>query len=137
MWGFVHFALNTCDCRFGIGIILGIDLLSRLLEDPIVLIVVIMASFVHEILENLSHVVVIGSLLKFQVPAIIEVSIELFWHSPCQSFNRGTDFLVLDPVVLVIFIFSLKALPRECAFEEINENKSYGLEVVSSTLFYA
>ena len=114
--GFVHFALNTCDSRFGISIILGIDLLSRLLEDPIVLVVVIVASFIHEILENLSHIIVIGSLLKLQVPAIIEISIELLWHSPCQRLNRGTDLLVLDPIVLVIFILSLKALPRECAF---------------------
>jgi hypothetical protein len=109
---FVHFALNTCDSGFGISIILGIDLLSRLLKDPIVLVVVIVASLVHEILENLSHVIVIGSLLKLQVSAIIEISIEFFWHSPCQRLNRGTDLLVLDPIVLIIFILSLKALPR-------------------------
>jgi hypothetical protein len=70
------------------------------------------ASLVHEILENLSHVIVIGSFLKLQVSAIIEISIELFWHSPCKRLNRGTDLLVLDPIVLIIFILSLKALPR-------------------------
>jgi hypothetical protein len=96
-----------------------------------------MTPLVHKILEYLSHVVVIWSLLKLQVPAIIEVSIELLWHSPCQRLNRGTDFLVLDPIVLVIFILSLKALPRECSLKEVNQNESDGLEVVSSALFYA
>jgi hypothetical protein len=126
-WGILHLALNTCNSWFGISIILGIDLLSRLLEDPIVLVVVIMSSLVHEILEDLSHVVVIRSLFELQVPAIIEVSIKLLWHSSCQRFNRGANFLVLDPIVLVIFILSLKALPRKCAFEEVYQNKSNGL----------
>jgi len=136
-WEIVHFALYTCDSRFGISIILGIDLLSRLLEDPIVLIVVIVASLVHEVLEYLSHVVVIRPLLKLQVPAIIEVSMELLWHSPCQRLNRGLDLLVLDPIVLIILILSLKALPRECALKEVNQDESDRLEVVSSALFYA
>jgi len=35
-----------------------------------------MPSFVHEILENLSHVVVVGSLLELQIPAIIQIGIE-------------------------------------------------------------
>jgi hypothetical protein len=136
-WKIIHFALNTCDSRFGISIILGIDLLSGLFEDPIVLIVVIVASLVHEILEYLSHVVVIRPLLKLQVPAIIEVSMELLWHSPCQRLNRGLDLLVLNPIVLVILILSLKALPRKCALKDVNQDESNRLKVVSSALFYA
>jgi hypothetical protein len=78
-----------------------------------------MTSLVHEILEYFSHVVVIWSLLKLQVPAIIKIGVELLWHTPSKRLNGGAYLLVLDPVILVIFIFPLETLPRKCALEEV------------------
>ena len=96
-----------------------------------------MTSLVHEVLEYLSHVVVIRSFLKFQVPAIIEVSIKLLWHSPCKRLDGSADFLVLNSIIFVVFILSLKSLPRKCAFKEVNQDEPDGLQVVSPALFYA
>ena len=77
----LHFALHSGHSRFGVSIVLGVDLLSRLFEHPVILIVIIVTSFVHEILEYFSHVVVVWSLLELQISAIIQVSVELLWKT--------------------------------------------------------
>jgi hypothetical protein len=74
-----------------------------------------MASLVHEVLEYFSHVVIVGSLLKLQIPAIVEIGIKFLWKSSSQRFNGRAHFLVLDPIVLVILVFALKSLPRKRA----------------------
>lgn len=84
-WGLlVELALDSCNGGFGIGVVLGVHLLSRLFEHPVVLVIVIMTTFVHEVLENFPHVVIVWSLLELQIPAIIEIGIELLWKSPGQ-----------------------------------------------------
>lgn len=80
-WLLFELTLDAGDGGLRVSIVLRIDLLSRLLENPIVLIVVVMAPLVHKILENFPHVVVIWSLLKLEVPTIIEIGVELFRQS--------------------------------------------------------
>ena len=72
---------------FSIRIIVLWYFMSGLLKDPVVLVIVVVTSLIHEILEYLSHVIVVRSLLKFEIPAVLEIGIEFLWNPPCERFD--------------------------------------------------
>ena len=112
-------------------------LASFLLEDPVVLVIILVTTLVHQVLEDLPHVVVVWPLFELEVPAVLKILVELLRKTPGERLNRRCHLLVFDSIVLVIFVFALKALPWQTAFQEVYQNEAYGLEVVSTTLFYA
>lgn len=85
--------------------------MSSLFEYPIVLIVVVVTTLIHEIFEYFPHVVVIGPLLELQIPTILQIGVEFLWDASRQRFDSCRHFLILDAIVLIIFVFTLKALP--------------------------
>jgi len=60
------------------------NLLALLLEDPVVLVVVVMATLVHEVFEDLAHVVVVGPLLELEVTAVLQVDVHFLGDAPGQ-----------------------------------------------------
>ena len=54
-----------------IGVIMLWYFMSSLLEYPVILVIVIVTTFVHQVLEYFSHVIVIRSFLEFQVSAVL------------------------------------------------------------------
>ena len=55
----------------------------------------------------------------------------------CQLLDRGLDFLFLNTVVLVIFIFSGKALPGQRTLEEVKQYVTDRLHIISTGLLDA
>ena len=112
------FALNRSNISFGgvTNIVLFVYLCSLLLEHPVVLIIVIVSTFVHKVFEDLAHVVIVWSLVKLQVPAVIEIDVDLLLQASCQRLDGSCNFFVFYSVVFVVFCFSLKSLPRQTAF---------------------
>lgn len=111
--------------------------MAGLLEHPVILIIIIVPAFVHQILENLPHIVVVGSLLEFEVSTVLQVSVEFFRHATRQRLDGGRDLLIFDSIVLVILVLALKTLPRQRSLQEVDENETDGLEVVTPTLLDA
>jgi len=60
----VQFALSSCNSRLCVSVILSVYLLSCLFQNPVILVVIVMPPLVHQVFENLSHVVVIWSFFK-------------------------------------------------------------------------
>ena len=96
-----------------------------------------MTALVHQVFENLAHVVVVWALLEFQISAVLQVGVKLLWKATSQRLDRCLDFFVLDSVILVILVFALEALPRQITSQEVNQNEADALKVVSATLLNA
>ena len=106
VWG-VKLALSCCDGWFGVGVILCVYLLSCLLQNPVVLIIIVMSSLVHKVFENLSHVVVIWSFFEFQVTTVVQVRVEFVGQPSRERLNCSANFFVFNTIVLIIFVFTL------------------------------
>lgn len=96
-----------------------------------------MPTLVHQILENLPHVVVVRSLLELEVSTVLQVRVELFGHATSQRLDSRRHLLVLDSVVLVILVLALQTLPRQRSLQEVDENETDRLKVVTPTLLNA
>ena len=81
------------------------------LENPIILTVACVTATLHESSEEATEVIIVRPFFKIQIAAVLEVLRELFGALSCQLLDRSLNFLFLDTVVFVIFIFSGKALP--------------------------
>mmetsp|Transcript_17046 Transcript_17046/g.26332 ORF Transcript_17046/g.26332 Transcript_17046/m.26332 type:complete len:339 (-) Transcript_17046:210-1226(-) len=132
----IVFALKLCNVSslLGVGVVSLRDLLASLLKHPVVLVVVVVPSLVHEILEDLAHVVIVGAFLKLEVAAVLQVLVEFLWKTAGQRLDCRGNLLVLDAVVLVVLGLALEALPREAALQEVDQNETNTFEVVSARL---
>ena len=134
---FLLVTLSLCgsdvSCRWlCIGVVVLRDFLPLLLEDPVVLVIVVVASLVHEVLENLAHVVVVWALLELQVATVLQVGVELFRESTSQCLDGRLHLFVLNPVILVVLVLSLEALPRQTAFQKVDQDETNAFQVVSA-----
>ena len=121
------FSLSSSDIAgswFGVSIIILRNLLALLFEHPIVLVVVIVATLIHQVLENLPHVVIVGPLLELEVPAVLQERVEFLGQASSQRLDGGLHLLVLYSVILVVLILALETLPRQTALQEVNENET-------------
>ena len=75
---------NLPSHGFCIRVIMLRYFMSSLFEYPIVLIVVVVTTLVHEIFEYFPHVVVIGPLLELQIPTILQIGVEFLWDASRQ-----------------------------------------------------
>ena len=82
----------------------------------------LIAASLHEATEDLTHEVVIRFLLELQVFAILDVPVEFFRTISRQLLNCCLNLFLFDAVVLVVLVFAGKSLPRQTAFEEVEQN---------------
>jgi len=101
-------------------------------NDPVVLIVILVAVSLEEILEHVSHGTVLRSLIESQVSALAQILGELDWIAFAEHFDRGGQFLFLDAFILVTLVVSLESLPRKHASQEIHDQIADALHVVSA-----
>ncbi len=69
----VVFTLSSSDiarCGLGVSVIVLWNLLSCLLQDPVILVVVLVTPLIHQVLEYFAHVRVVWPFFKFQVSAV-------------------------------------------------------------------
>ena len=68
------FTLLSCNItyhRLCISVVVLWYFVTGLLEDPVILVVVVVAALVHQILEDFSHIVVIWPLLELQISTVL------------------------------------------------------------------
>ena len=68
---FALLSRNIANHRLCISIVMFWYFVSCLLKHPVILIIVVVTALVHQIFEYFSHIVVIWSLLKLQISAIL------------------------------------------------------------------
>lgn len=110
IWLLIRSVKLSLGCSYGwlcISIILSIYLLSCLFQNPVILIIIVMSSFVHKVFENLSHVVVIWSFFEFKVATVVQICVKFVGQTSCERLNCSANFFVFNTIVLIIFVFTL------------------------------
>lgn len=95
---------------------------TSFLENPVELPVIIVAILRHHGLEQTAQVVVVGLLFKLKVAAVLQVLHELFGNAGSQLLNSGLALFVPNSIVLLILVLSLEALPRQLAFQKVEQD---------------
>lgn len=128
------------DDHFSDGILGLIPLLFLLLlnlflllaqNDPVVLVVVLIATLLEQILEHVSQEVVVWLFLKLQVPDVHQVLHKLIWIALAQGLDGCRQLLFFYPLVLVFLVVSLETLPWQHASKEVQGNIADRLQIVS------
>lgn len=121
---------------FGSFFLLLLDPFFLLIHDnPVILIVILVSAAVEQLLEHGFHGCIVGSFIKANVPGLAQVLGEFHWVTLAEHFNRCGKFLLLNAFVLVSFVVSLHALPRQHSSQEIHTHISNAFHVVPASLF--
>ena len=105
-------------------------LLSK--DDPVVLIVILVAVSLEEVLEHVSHGSVLRSLIKSEVSALTEILHKLNWVSLAENFNGSGEFLLLNSLILVSLVVCLESLPRKHSSQEVHSDIANAFHVISA-----
>jgi hypothetical protein len=103
-------------------------------NDPVVLVVILVAVALEQVLKHVPHDCVLGSLVEAEVSALAQVLHELNGITLAQHFDRGCQLLLLDPFVFVPLVVGLESLPREHSSQEVHGDVADALHVVSAGL---
>ena len=101
-------------------------------DDPVVLVVILVAVSLEEIFEHVLHGRVLRSLIEPEVPALAEILHELDWVSLAEHFDGSGELLLLDPLILVPLVVGLESLPGEHSSQEVHGDVADALHVVSA-----
>lgn len=99
-------------------------------NDPVILVVILVAVSGEKVLEHVLHGAVLGTLVESQVSALAEVLGELDGVSLAEDLDRSGQLLLLDSFVLVPLVVGLESLPREHASEEVHHHVADALHVI-------
>ena len=88
----------------------------------------------HAILEKSDARAIVGLLLKLELAAVLHELAELVRVTAAKFFKTGLNLLFLDVVVLLVFAATGKALPRQRAFDEVDQHVADRLEVIAPRL---
>ena len=88
----------------------------------------------HAALEEADASAIVGLLLEFQRSAVLHELTELAGVSTAQLLKGSFDLLLLDGVVLFILGTAGESLPWKLALEQVEQNVTDGLKIVSSRL---
>lgn len=101
-------------------------------DDPIVLVVVLVAIPLEQVLKHALHRAVLRPFVEAEVPALAEVLGELNWVALAEHLDGGGQLLLLDALVLVALVVGLETLPGEHSPEEVHDHVANALHVVSA-----
>jgi hypothetical protein len=107
---------------------------ALLLKNPVELAISRPARLRHKSSPEALEIVVIRALFEIQILAVIQILVELLWRPTTQLLYGSLNLLLLDSVVLVVLVFSSEALPRQRAFQEVEQDVAKGLYIVSPSL---
>jgi hypothetical protein len=118
------------------AVVLRVPSLSRILRDlhPVVLAILNLARILEGLGEELSEIVVIGSVLKTQVADICQILGEFLGEALAEILDSSGLLLLTDLLILLLVGSSLQALPGEAATKEVQENVAKSFEIVSTGL---
>jgi len=104
---------------------------------PVVLAVLNLTSALESLSEEITKVVVIGSVLETKVANVGQVLVELLWEAITEVLDGSSLLLLTNFLVLLLVGGSLEALPGQTAAEEVHEHVAEGLEIVTTGLLPA
>ena len=91
----------------------------------------------EKISEELTQILVVGSVVEAERAAVAEVVGELDGKALAEVLDVGGGFLLADALVLLPLGLGLEALPGQRAAVEVHEHVAERLEVVAATLLHA
>lgn len=120
----------------GAVVLHGVPSLSRILRNfhPVILAVLNIASVLEGLSEELAEVVVVRGIFETEVANISQVLAELLGEALAKILDGGCLLLLANLLVLLLVSSSLETLPRKAATEEVEENMTKRLEIVTSRL---
>lgn len=104
------------------------------LLSPVEEIVNFITQTLEQVLEQRPQIRVVGLVLELESSAVSAVLDELFRVSSAKVFNLSHNLLLLDLLVLLLDVSSLQVLPGQRSSQEVHEQVSQRLDIVSSTL---
>lgn len=107
------------------------------LDTPVENIVVLVALANKEVSEELAEVRIIGLVVKAKSTGVVQKYAKFIGKATAKEIGRCGHLLLHDTVILLLFSSGLETLPGECTAEEIHENISKRLEVISASLLNA
>jgi hypothetical protein len=99
-------------------------------NDPIVLVVIIVAVAGEKILEHVFHGAVLRALVEPQIPALAEVLGELDGVPLAEDLDGGGELLLFDHLVLFALVAGLESLPGQHPPQEVHNHVADALHVV-------
>lgn len=113
--------------------------LSRILADlhPVVLAILDVAGVLQGLGEELSEVIVVGGILETKVSDVRQVLVELLGEALAEILDGSGLLLLTNLFIFLLVSSSLEALPGETATQEVHENVTKSLQIISSRLFAA
>lgn len=118
------------------AVVLRVPSLSRIFRDlhPVVLAILYLTGVLERLGEELSEVIVVRGILETEISNVGKVLGELLGEAFAQILDNGGLLLLANLLVLLLVGSSLQALPGETAAEEVEEDVTKGLKIVSSRL---
>lgn len=101
---------------------------------PIILSILNFTGVLQRLGEQISKVVVVGGIFEPEVSDVTQVLIDLIWESVAKILNSSGLLLLTDLLVLLLVSSSLQPLPGKATTEEVHENVTESLQIVSSGL---
>ena len=103
-------------------------------DDPVVLVVILVAVALEKIFEHVPHSCVLRSFVESQVSALAEILHELNRVALAQNLNGSCQLLFFDPFVLVPLVVGLESLPRKHTSQEVHGNVTDTFHIISAGL---
>ena len=119
LWSLIFFQISQTYVFFLLGE-----------NDPIVLVVILVAVAGEKVLEHVLHGAVLRALVEPQIPALAEVLGELDGVPLAEDLDGGGELLLFDPFVLVALVVGLESLPGQHAPQEVHHHVADALHVV-------
>jgi hypothetical protein len=113
---------------------LGAVVLSATLDTPVEDVVVLVTLTDKEITEELAEVGVVRLVVEAKSTSIVQENPKFVGESSAKEIGRGGHLLLHDAVVLLLLGSSLEALPRQSTTQEVHEDISERLKIISAGL---
>lgn len=104
---------------------------------PIVLTILDLSSVLQCLGEQIPKIVVIRGILEAKISDVAQVLVEFLGEAITEVLDSSGLLLLSNLLVLLLVGRSLESLPWKSSSQEIHENMSQCLEIVSSRLFSA
>jgi hypothetical protein len=89
----------------------------------------------HDLGEQLSQEIIIGSFFETKFADIVQIDTKFFWVAFTEFSNMRGLLLFSDLLVLLLVCCSFQALPRQAATEKVHEDMAKRFQVIPSRLF--
>jgi hypothetical protein len=113
---------------------LGASVLSTTLDAPVENVIVLVSLTYKEVTEKLSQIRIIRFVVETKSPSVVQKYAEFVGKPAAEEIRGGRHLLLHDTIVFLLLCSSFETLPWQSAAEEVHENVSQGLKVITTGL---